>query len=656
MLRNRLFWPRKPRSKVKPFTLPSRWNAARLRLEALDDRVVPSFAEPTIYPIGPGAYSLAAADFTGDGILDLATTGAVLVGNGDGSFQPARLSPVTSGLTGDVDGDGKADLITATATASGTSLNVLISNGDGTFQPAGPVTLPPAMPPDYTGEPLAQSIGSAAVGDFNADGLLDLVVTGTTDHTFPDDPNSTGVRSTFANLLIGTGLGTFDHAGTHYLGGDLPGELPNEFFVGPDVGDFNGDGNLDFLTSYSIDYPWGNDYSGLHAWLGNGDGTFQSPQGTYSYTGTTFVQLAVADFNQDGKTDVLIGGEAYGTRTVALGNADGTFSPMDPFPIGQYEWAVVGKDVGDVNGDGKLDLVFVKKPSYEDGWADVLLGNGNGTFTAPVSYQLGSSAYASPTLADFDGDGLADLAAVDRNVGVIVHLNTGSSTPPPPQLRITGAAVIEGNSGTTNMTFTATLSHAATGPVTVQYATADGTATAGSDYQGASGTLTFAPGETERTVSIAVLGDRQYEPDEYIVINLSNPTGALIANSSGGGTILNDDRPLPSISISDVTKAEGRKGQKNQFVFTVTLSAAYDQPVTVSFRTADGTAQAGNGDYVATSGTLTFRPGETVKTVTITVKGDSQKEADETFTLNLSGATNAQILDGTGLGTILNDD
>src|SRR5207237_5393172 len=100
------------------------------------------------------------------------------------------------------------------------------------------------------------------------------------------------------------------------------------------------------------------------------------------------------------------------------------------------------------------------------------------------------------------------------------------------------------------------------------------------------------------------------------------------------GTIVDDE---PRISISDVSKKEGKKGQTTLFTFTVTLSAAYDQPVTMSFKTTDGTAKTSDNDYVAKTGTLTFNPGETTKTITITVKGDSKKEADETFYLDLFG-------------------
>src|SRR5262249_17379580 len=152
--------------------------------------------------------------------------------------------------------------------------------------------------------------------------------------------------------------------------------------------------------------------------------------------------------------------------------------------------------------------------------------------------------------------------------------------------------------------------------VTVNYVTSNGTATSGSDYQAANGTLTFAPGETSKTITVLVKGDRVAEPNETFHVNLSSPTHATFSNSSGLGTILDDE---PRISISDVTRSEGNKGQTTLFTFTVTLSAAYDQAVTLSFRTTDGTAKSNDQDYVASTGTLTFAPGETSKTITIQI-------------------------------------
>ena len=120
------------------------------------------------------------------------------------------------------------------------------------------------------------------------------------------------------------------------------------------------------------------------------------------------------------------------------------------------------------------------------------------------------------------------------------------------------------------------------------------------------------------------------------------------------GTTVDDE---PRISIGDVSRAEGKKGQTTVFTFTVSLSSAYDQPVSVSFRTVNGTATTSNVDYVNKTGTLTFAPGETTKTITIEVKGDSKREGDEYFYLDLFGNSGNSVLgNGRGTGWILNDD
>jgi hypothetical protein len=230
----------------------------------------------------------------------------------------------------------------------------------------------------------------------------------------------------------------------------------------------------------------------------------------------------------------------------------------------------------------------------------------------------------------------------------------GQTQPPPPALVISDVWLLEGNSGTTAFVFTVSLSAPSNQTVSVYYATADGSATAGSDYQSASGTLTIPAGQTTGTITVLVNGDRLGEPNETFFVNLSSATNAIIADGQGVGTILDDE---PRISISDVTKKEGRKGQTTSFTFTVTLSSAYDQAVTMSFRTVNGTAKTSDNDYVAKTGTLTFAPGETTKTITIEVKGDSKKEADEDFYLDLSGLSgNALFTKSRGVGTILNDD
>ncbi len=225
-----------------------------------------------------------------------------------------------------------------------------------------------------------------------------------------------------------------------------------------------------------------------------------------------------------------------------------------------------------------------------------------------------------------------------------------------PSLAIKDVTLNEGNSGTTAFTFTVTLSSPSTETVTVGYGTADGTALQSSDYISTSGTLTFAPGVTSQTITVAVNGDITVEPNETFTVNLTSASSnATIADGQGLATILNDDvSTLPSLSINSISANEGNRGQTN-FTFTVSLSAASSQTINVQYATKDGSALTGS-DYKAASGTLSFSPGVTSTTITIFVYGDKTYEANETFFLNLSNPTNATLATVQGTGTILNDD
>jgi len=165
--------------------------------------------------------------------------------------------------------------------------------------------------------------------------------------------------------------------------------------------------------------------------------------------------------------------------------------------------------------------------------------------------------------------------------------------------------------------------------------------------------LTFAPGQTSKTITVSVLGDTTNEANETFVVNLSNPSNATLVDGQGQATITNDD-PVPSLSIADASIAEGA-GVANAS-FSVTLSAASGQTVTVAFATANGSAKTVTGDYAAASGTVTFAAGQTSSAIVVSVLGDTKKEKNETFVVNLSAPTNVTIADGQGTGTILNDD
>lgn len=237
-----------------------------------------------------------------------------------------------------------------------------------------------------------------------------------------------------------------------------------------------------------------------------------------------------------------------------------------------------------------------------------------------------------------------------------------------PTVSINDVTSTEGNNGDQQFIFTVTLSKSSTQPVTVNYTTQDGTALVGQDYKLNAGTLTFAPGETTKQISVLVIGDTTAEQQENFSVVLSNPSGATLADSAGTGTIQDDDA-TPTISVTPTASvAEGALNATTNLVFTVTLSSPSGQPVTVAFSTQDLTARnagdvtKGQGDYVATNGTLTFAPGETTKTISVPVRGDNTTEDDETLQLTLNaptgganfGAGNPSFL--TATGTITNDD
>ncbi|HSI00225.1 MAG TPA: Calx-beta domain-containing protein, partial [Reyranella sp.] len=240
-----------------------------------------------------------------------------------------------------------------------------------------------------------------------------------------------------------------------------------------------------------------------------------------------------------------------------------------------------------------------------------------------------------------------------------LSVNGAGTSPPPvvPTLSIADASIGEGNAGTSELSFTVTLSQAATGPVTVQYATGNGTATAGSDYAAKTGTLTFAAGETSKVIKITVTGDTAVEANETLTVTLSGASGASLARAAAIGSIVNDDVAppvLPTLSIADASIGEGNTGTV-ELSFTVTLSQAATGPVTVQYATGNGTASAGS-DYTAKTGTLTFAAGETSKVIKVTVTGDTAVEANESLTLTLSGASGATLARGLATGTIVNDD
>jgi hypothetical protein len=276
---------------------------------------------------------------------------------GDGFLTAANYTAgyaPQSVAVGDLNGDGRADLVVANADSP--NVSVLLGKGDGTFQAA----------VNYA---LGVWPTSAAIGDFNGDGKADLVVT-----------NSPTFNSAYVSILLGNGDGTFQTA-VNYGVGNGPTSVA--------VGDFNGDGKADLVAANSQS-------NGVSVLLGKGDGTFQAAVNYAADLAPTSV--AVWDLNGDGNADLVVANQNSDDVSVLLGNGDGTFQAALQYSAGSLPQSVA---IGDFNGDGKADLGVVNRLGNN---ASILLGNGDGTFQAAVNYATGrrqpsgtSTGTAGPT-------------------------------------------------------------------------------------------------------------------------------------------------------------------------------------------------------------------------------------------------------------------
>jgi serine protease len=239
--------------------------------------------------------------------------------------------------------------------------------------------------------------------------------------------------------------------------------------------------------------------------------------------------------------------------------------------------------------------------------------------------------------------------------GVTLKGSYNGSTSGGVSLSIADLSITEGNSGSKQATFRVRLSAAASGTVTYDIATSNGSATAGSDYVAKSlAGQTIAAGVLSRTFTVTINGDTAIEPNETFNVTVGNVTGASIADGQAVGTISNDD--CYCLSIDNVTIAEGNSGSK-QAIFTVKLSQAAPGTVTYNIATANSTATTADNDYVASSLSGQSIPSGTLsKTFSVTVNGDTKVESTERFKVNLSNVNGATVSDAQGLGTISNDD
>jgi Ca2+-binding RTX toxin-like protein len=300
-----------------------------------------------------------------------------------------------------------------------------------------------------------------------------------------------------------------------------------------------------------------------------------------------------------------------------------------------------------------------------------LQNNGGLTLTHALlsgspAINAGNNSLIPADTEDLDGDGNRtepipyDQRGLMRLVGGGVDIGAFEvQAAALPSLSIKDITVTEGNTGTTNATFTVTLSGETFQPVTVNYATANGTATAGSDYTATTGTLIFNvnPGETSKQITVSVLGDSLFEGNETFFVNLSNAINANIADAQGQGTINNDDVALPTITLAVSPTSVSEDGTTN-LIYIFTRTGATTNTLTVNYGI---TGTANTSDYTgATPGTgktITFAAGASTATLTIDPTADTIVESNETVALTLATGTGYTIGTTTAvIGTITNDD
>jgi hypothetical protein len=549
------------------------------------------FGAPFAYGMGslgadPGANTVI-ADFDDDGNLDIASasTGSagILFGDGAGGFRFA-VGPAGRGAyslaRADLNGDGKLDVV---VTSNGSPI-VMLGDGTGKFGAPAIVTVPSSA-----------SFVGPVIADFNSDTKLDIAVVDAT-HSGP------GGLPRF-HVLPGDGLGGFGSAISTSF------DAPDPFSVAG--GDLNGDGKTDLVT---VNRGGGNNNEGsISISLGDGAGHFIAQPNPSTRTASNPGSVGFADFNSDGKMDLAIP-SGFGF-SILLGNGTGGFAPRTHITTANAS----SIRTADLNGDGKADLAMVSEGG--DGKVSVVFGDGMGGFSSPSQFNVG--AFPSDlAVADLNGDGKPDLAVSNARQdpapgplrsGVSVLLGDGMGgfgpasnipaersasrivvgdfngdtrpdiitanqlvnnltvslqmcTGPTPTSTIQFAASLFGvreNAG--SVTVTVTRSGNILGAATVDFATSDGAATQTGDYEVASGTLSFAPGETSKTFSVLIVDDLIPIETESFSVTLKNPTGATLGNPKSAIVSINDnDGTFPNTNPLD--NADQRFFVRQQFL------------------------------------------------------------------------------------------
>ncbi|WP_190761265.1 FG-GAP-like repeat-containing protein [Microcoleus sp. FACHB-68] len=611
-----------------------------------------NFGTPTNIGVGTNPYSVAVADLNGDSILDLATanegssTVSVLLGTGGGNFNPATNFNVgpnpRSVAVSDFNVDGKLDLVTANGVISNSptdNISILSGDGTGNFEPASNLSI-------GTGP------WTAAVGDFNADGLPDLatsnywinttsVLLNTTtpvasfgsptnfgagnqpQYVSVDDLNGDGIldlvipnRATNnVSLLLGDGTGKFGTATNFNTG---------LYAFASDIGDFNSDNIPDIAVA-----NWGS--SNVSILLGTGGGNF-NPATNYS-VGSSPWSVTTGDFNQDSYLDFATANTSANTVSIVLGNGTGSFGSATNFAVGSTPQSVAA---GDFNADGILDFVTA---NYSSNNVSIVLGTGGGNFGTATNIGVGTNPY-SVTVADLNGDNILDLATANEGsstVSVLVGTGGGNfnaatnfSVGPGPRSVTTGDFNVDGFLDL--VTANGVGSNSPTDNISIL--SGDGTGNFGPARNLSIGTGPWT----------AAVGDFNTDglPD-LATSNYWSGNSSVLLNTT---TIHANNVINYAITANNATVTEGNTGT-TPITYTITRSGRTNvaSSVDLSF---DGTA-TNNTDYTLaavagtgitnTANTVNFAAGATSATITLNVAGDVVSETNETIQVSLTPST-----------------
>jgi subtilisin family serine protease len=592
--------------------------------------VLSTFGAATNFPITYGLTGVASGDFNKDGNLDLAfasrAANSVSIALGDGTGQFGTVSyfndnfdgnlNTLSVAVGDFNKDGNSDLVTANQTTNNFSL--LLGNGNGTFGAA-----------TYFGVGLNAS--TVAVGDFNGDGNSDLA--------------TASYISNSVSILPGNGNGTFGAAPSFGVG-------LNPIFVV--VGDFNKDGKSDLATANYGD----SSVSSVSILLQNANGTFGA---TNFFVGNGPNYIAIGDFNGDNNPDLATSNKSSNNVSILLGNGTGSFSTATNFSVGIQPVAIAS---GDFNADGKLDLATANSSSND---VSVLFGSGNGSFGTATNFVVGYNPQGI-VVGDFNKDSLSDLATANFDQGnTSILLNTSLAVN-------FGAATYSATEGTADtvvnipVTLSGTPDAAVTVPIVIDPSS---TATENSDYTISPTSITFPAGATgaalTQNVAFIIKPDNIAENAETAILNLGTIIGGIAGTTKQTTlTIAANGTVSYAIAAGTASIPEGNSGTK-PLTFTATRSGNTGGASSVNYAIAGTATNAsdynnigGTSGATAVTGTINFGAGETSKTITLDVLGDTIVEPDETIAVTLSSPTGPgltpTITTTTATTTITNDD